>query len=80
MELDSSLSSSAINNNNNKEENEDVIENFLRTHPHCSLESPPLNPSIFDASRFTDGKYVKFFPHRDGTDGFFIAVMKKQGS
>ena len=63
-----------------REENEDVIENFLRTHPHCSLESPPLNPSIFDASRFTDGKYVKFFPHRDGTDGFFIAVMKKQGS
>lgn len=63
-----------------REENEDVIENFLRTHPHCSLESPPLNPSVFDASRFTAGKCIKFFPHRDGTDGFFIAVMKKQGS
>lgn len=63
-----------------REENEEVIESFLRAHPQFALELPPLDSSRFDVTPFAVGKYVKLFPHRDGTDGFFIAVMMKRGA
>lgn len=62
-----------------REENETVMEKFLNAHPSFVLDDPPLDKAKFDFSPYTVGKYIKFSPHRDGTDGFFIAVMKKHG-
>ncbi|MCX6143426.1 MAG: methyltransferase domain-containing protein [Ignavibacteriales bacterium] len=60
-----------------REENESVVENFLSAHKEFALDDPPLDRAKFDFSLYSVGKYIKFSPHRDGTDGFFIAVMKK---
>jgi 16S rRNA (cytosine967-C5)-methyltransferase len=62
-----------------KEENEDIVEQFLASHPDFVLERPPLDESRLDLTPFTAGKYTKLFPHRDGTDGFFIAVIRRRG-
>ncbi|MCX6134155.1 MAG: 16S rRNA (cytosine(967)-C(5))-methyltransferase RsmB [Ignavibacteriales bacterium] len=62
-----------------REENEDIVERFLSAHPDFALERPPLSESRFDLTPFASGKYTKLYPHRDGTDGFFIAVMRRNG-
>ena len=62
-----------------REENESVVEKFLKAHPDFVLDDPPLDRARFDFSPYSVGKYIKFSPSRDGTDGFFIAVMKKHG-
>ena len=62
-----------------REENETVVENFLKAHAEFALDDPPLDRARFDFSPYSVGKYIKFIPYRDGTDGFFIAVMKKHG-
>jgi 16S rRNA (cytosine967-C5)-methyltransferase len=62
-----------------REENEAVVESFLEKHADFRLEDPALDRAKFDFSPFNVGKYIKFSPHRDGTDGFFIAVMVKHG-
>ena len=61
-------------------ENEDIVEKFLSTHPEFALDRPPLDETKFDLAPFTEGKYIKLYPHRDGTDGFFIAVMRRRGA
>jgi 16S rRNA (cytosine967-C5)-methyltransferase len=63
-----------------REENEDIVEKVLSTHPEFSLERPPLDESRFDLTPFAAGKYTKLYPHRDGTDGFFIAVLRRRGT
>ncbi len=60
-----------------REENEGIVEQFLSAHPAFALERPPLADSKFDLTPFTEGKYTKLFPHREGTDGFFIAVIRR---
>ena len=62
-----------------REENETVVETFLKAHAEFALDDPPLDRARFDFSPYSVGKYIKFTPYRDGTDGFFIAVMKKHG-
>jgi 16S rRNA (cytosine967-C5)-methyltransferase len=61
-----------------REENEDVVGNFLDGHSDFNLDVPPLDSSKFDRRPFLEGSYVKFSPHRDGTDGFFIAVLRRR--
>jgi 16S rRNA (cytosine967-C5)-methyltransferase len=59
-----------------RDENEDVAEEFLHQHREFELE---------DAARYlpgetghmTRGKYFQALPHRDNTDGFFAARMRK---
>ena len=46
-----------------REENEDVIADFLSTHPDFKLE-----------------KTLRTWPHREGSDGFFMAVLKRQSA
>lgn len=61
-----------------REENEDVVETFLSAHPDFSLRTPSPSVNGIDVARYLDGPYVRLLPHRDGTDGFFLAVLKKQ--
>jgi len=62
-----------------REENEGVVERFLRAHPEFSLVPAPPRNSRFDSTPYFNDGYIRFFPHRDGTDGFFVAVLQKQG-
>ena len=43
-----------------REENEEVVDNFISTHPGFTLE-----------------KTIRTWPHREGSDGFFIAVLPR---
>jgi len=61
------------------EENEQQVDAFLTRHPDFELANlkdvwpdgvtPPC-----------DGKYMRLTPHRNGTDGFFAAVLVKKGT
>ena len=53
-----------------KAENEDIVEKFLASNPGYHLEST----GIFGKE---DKGYVTFFPHKNGTDGFFTAKIVK---
>jgi 16S rRNA (cytosine967-C5)-methyltransferase len=61
-----------------REENEDVVIKFIAGHSDFSLDIPPLDSSKFDLRPFLEGGFVKLSPHRDGTDGFFIAVLRRR--
>ena len=49
------------------EENEAVVRDFLAAHPEFHLEQSPFAP---------EGMRT-FWPHLDGTDGFYIAKLRK---
>ena len=56
------------------EENEAVCEEFLQASPKFRQ----TRPSVPD--RFLTGRaFARTFPHRDGTDGFFIAQFERVG-
>jgi len=60
-----------------REENEEVVENFLRGHEEYILE----NAAAFlpeEARTMVRGNYFTALPHRDDTDGFFAARMRKR--
>jgi 16S rRNA (cytosine967-C5)-methyltransferase len=62
----------------NRRENEDVRAAFLASHPHFA----PLEPTALlgDALAEKVGAHaddVQLFPHRHGTDGFYIAGLKR---
>lgn len=52
-----------------RQENEDIIRSFLHRHK----EYEPIDYEI-GGNRSTDGCYT-FWPHIDGTDGFFVAKL-----
>ncbi|TMV51886.1 16S rRNA (cytosine(967)-C(5))-methyltransferase RsmB [Paenibacillus mesophilus] len=64
-----------------EEENERVIERFLRDHPDFSLVRPPANMAarLPEDIVAADGT-VTVLPHRFGSDGFFIARLRKQAN
>ena len=53
------------------EENEHVVDAFLNAHAEFHLE----RPSVASELLHTDGT-LRLFPHRQGTDGFFAAVLR----
>jgi len=56
-----------------REENEEVVTAFLDRHPEFHLCLPTgVAPDLFDGQGC-----LRTFPHRQGTDGFFGAVMEK---
>ncbi|GAA3407055.1 16S rRNA (cytosine(967)-C(5))-methyltransferase RsmB [Paenibacillus hodogayensis] len=61
------------------EENERVVERFLLAHPAFSLEQPPepLRSSLPEGTIAENGA-VTVLPHRFGSDGFFIARLRKR--
>ncbi len=55
----------------NPEENENVVTRFIASHPEFS-------PVPFDLHGLGEGGYATLFPHETGTDGFFVAKMKRR--
>lgn len=67
-------------------ENDEVVERFLADHPDFVREEigiflgerwPWMAGEV--AKQITDHGYLRLFPHRHGTDGFFAARMRKPG-
>jgi 16S rRNA (cytosine967-C5)-methyltransferase len=54
------------------EENEQVVQRFLAANPEFRLVKANVADDFLTAEGF-----VRTFPHRQGTDGFFAAVMEK---
>ena len=59
----------------NKEENEQVIEKFLEKNTEFQLI--PVEQAV-GHNKFGE-KYLKLWPHKTNTDGFFAAILKKKG-
>lgn len=57
----------------NREENEEIIEEFLKRNSDFELEI--INVSKFGLGR--ESKYIQLYPNIHGTDGFFIASIRK---
>ena len=57
-----------------KGENEDVITAFLSEHPEFKLESFTLSGPVGTC----ESGMVTLWPHRHGTDGFFICKLRKE--
>lgn len=55
-------------------ENEQVVQDFLTRHPEFSLTPFQLPDPIGCAGE----GYLTLWPHRHGTDGFFIAKLKRE--
>ncbi len=53
------------------EENEEVIRRFLASNTEFRLIEPRAHPSS------VTGKFLRTFPHRHNSDGFFAAVMER---
>ncbi len=58
-----------------REENSAVVESFLKENPDFSLEVT----GKYLPSHKSEDSMVQLYPQRDGTDGFFIARMKRKG-
>ena len=56
-------------------ENEEVVSQFLTAHPEFHLEAFSLPVPGAD----TTGGHVTLWPHRHGTDGFFISKLRREG-
>ena len=59
-----------------RQENESVVERFLAERPDFVLMPLKEIWGKERASRLGDGTYLKVFPHRHGSDGFFAAVLR----
>ena len=57
-----------------KRENEDVVRRFLAAHPDYTLEKPWQN--LLELAEYGQ-EMTTLFPQMLGSDGFFIAKMRK---
>ena len=55
----------------NPEENEAVTNKFVSRHPEFSYESADINGLDFSKG------FITLLPHKNGTDGFYIAKLRK---
>jgi 16S rRNA (cytosine967-C5)-methyltransferase len=56
-------------------ENELRIADFLRHHRDFAVDDPPLGAPVWDHPSVP--RLIQTLPHRDGTDGFFIARLRR---
>ena len=56
-------------------ENEQLVDAFLAVRTDFAAERPPSDGPVWDHP--TVARYQQTLPHRDGTDGFFIARMRR---
>ena len=62
------------------EENEAVVEHFLAAHPEFRRVSAAVILERQGVKIPGAGEYLHLYPHVHDTDGFFAAVMERQGS
>ncbi|MBQ4105446.1 MAG: 16S rRNA (cytosine(967)-C(5))-methyltransferase RsmB [Clostridia bacterium] len=60
----------------NPAENSQVVEAFLSEHPEFALKPVELSEGIVHKIQEPDGM-LTLFPAKDGSDGFFIALMER---
>jgi 16S rRNA (cytosine967-C5)-methyltransferase len=61
-------------------ENERLVEQFLRDNPGFDLEDPRTSPAASDLPVWDHPSvpgFLQTLPHRDGTDGFFVARLRR---
>jgi 16S rRNA (cytosine967-C5)-methyltransferase len=56
-------------------ENEHQIEAFLDRHPEFAVDELPSDLPVWDHPSVPG--FLQTFPHRDGTDGFFVARLRR---
>ncbi len=61
-----------------REENEEIVEEFLSSHPMFSLSDPASILERRGLKHLASEKYLRLYPHRHGTDGFFAAMMVRE--
>jgi 16S rRNA (cytosine967-C5)-methyltransferase len=50
---------------------------FLAVHPSFQVEDP--GPAFCGRGHLVDGEgYLRSWPHRHGTDGFFVARLRRR--
>jgi 16S rRNA (cytosine967-C5)-methyltransferase len=59
-----------------REENQQVIDSFLARNPEFELQDAARYLPV-EAKHMISGKYFEALPHRDDTDGFFAARLRK---
>jgi 16S rRNA (cytosine967-C5)-methyltransferase len=59
----------------NRGENEEVRAAFLKTHPEFQAA-----PALPESAGLGTGAEIQLLPHRHGTDGFYIAAMRRNES
>jgi 16S rRNA (cytosine967-C5)-methyltransferase len=59
-------------------ENEDVIADFLRTHPDFSVRAASLELGDEVGAKVTREGFLRLFPHSHNTDGFFGAILLRK--
>jgi 16S rRNA (cytosine967-C5)-methyltransferase len=62
-----------------EEENDEVIADFLASHPDFTLR--PMSEVLAEQKIALDtGDYLKLLPHQHQTDGFFAAVLERRAA
>jgi 16S rRNA (cytosine967-C5)-methyltransferase len=59
------------------EENEEVVQAFLAEHPEFHPADAAAILQRYQLAHLADGSAIHLFPHRHGTDGFFVAVLER---
>jgi 16S rRNA (cytosine967-C5)-methyltransferase len=59
-------------------ENDDVVDGFLAAHPEFERVAAKEILGAARAAAIGDGVSLRLFPHRQGTDGFFAAVVRRR--
>lgn len=62
-----------------REENEHVVEQFLQTHPEFERDETLANRLPDRVKPFIKNGQLQILPHYFGTDGFYIAALRKKG-
>jgi 16S rRNA (cytosine967-C5)-methyltransferase len=63
------------------EENEQVVEDFLSQNLNFTSTDPPVFVSSFrlhPSSLLSNPSALRFWPHRHGSDGFFMAILERR--
>lgn len=61
-----------------REEDEEVVERFLSEHPDFEALSPSATLGEEVAEPLGAREHLRLFPHRQGTDGFFGALLRRR--
>jgi 16S rRNA (cytosine967-C5)-methyltransferase len=63
------------------QENEEIAEAFSKAHPDfvvLPVSEELTRLKVADAEKLCTGNFLRLWPHRHGTDGFFAAVWVRK--